>query len=342
MAPSSTTRLAAFFPCAAALTATWQSVPGSVTPPRSGPTASTDGKSSWLFGGYAEADGERAVVNDLLRFESSEAGWTRQQKSSDSTDVPGPRLATASAVLDGEMLLFGGWDPQVAGTGGAILDDVWALDLATQKWSRCEAPMPGGPTSRHVAVNVGGTLVVHTFRCTDAVLVWDAERRALREQPTTGAAPSSRGLHVGAAADERTLVVFGGAAKDGGMVNDAFALDVLTWEWRRLGGDEEQPRPSARAGACAAPLPGGGGIVVCCGTEASETGLLPRADAWALTLDGGGVWTRLLDDDAPTAPAPRNAATLTPLGDGRGLLLHGGWRPFVSTYGDSHVLTVEA
>ena len=25
--------------------------------------------------------------------------------------------------------------------------------------------MPGGPTSRHVAVNVGGTLVVHTFRC---------------------------------------------------------------------------------------------------------------------------------------------------------------------------------
>ena len=51
------------------------------------------------------------------------------------------------------------------GTGGAILDDVWALELASQKWSRCEAPMPGGPTSRHVAVNVGGTLVVHTFRC---------------------------------------------------------------------------------------------------------------------------------------------------------------------------------
>ena len=83
----------------------------------------------------------------------------------------------------------------------------------------------------------------------------------------------------------------------------------------------------------------------------------------------------LLADDAPSAPGPRNAATLTPLGDGelllRGgrasykwqvttvdlsydswlqrdfrmageLLLHGGWRPLVSTYGDSHVLTVRA
>ena len=60
------------------------------------------------------------------------------------------------------------------------------------------------------------------------------------------------------------------------MVNDAFALDVETWEWRQLGGGE-QARPSARAGACAAPLPGsdtGGaaGIVMCCGAEASESG----------------------------------------------------------------------
>jgi len=64
---------------------------------------------------------------------------------------------------------------------------------------------------------------------------------------------------------------------------------------------------------------------------------------WALTLDdsGGGEWSLLLGEDAPNAPGPRNAATLSPVGSG-GLLLHGGWRPFVSTYGDSHVLKVEA
>ena len=110
--------------------------------------------------------------------------------------------------------------------------------------------MPRGPTSRHVAATVGGQVAVHTFRCIDSVLVWDPEARQLREQPTTGTAPSSRGLHVrssslkrplpprlararrlrlapltsllllllltqvAAAADERTLIVFGGAAKE--------------------------------------------------------------------------------------------------------------------------------
>ena len=98
----------ALLPCAAALTASWQPVPGSVVPPRSGATASTDGASTWLFGGYAEADGERAVVNDLHRLDATATGWTRVRESADGADVPGPRLATASAVLDGEMLLFGG------------------------------------------------------------------------------------------------------------------------------------------------------------------------------------------------------------------------------------------
>jgi len=103
----------ALLPCAAALTASWKPVPGSVVPPRSGATASTDGASTWLFGGYAEADGERAVVNDLHRLDATAAGWAQVRESANGADVPGPRLATASAVLDGEMLLFGGWDPQV-------------------------------------------------------------------------------------------------------------------------------------------------------------------------------------------------------------------------------------
>ena len=355
-------------PAAALLTASWQALPPGAeqawrgsSPPRSGPTAAADSDgNTWLFGGYAEPEGkERAVVNDLLRYSAS-GGWEQLQEPIRTTigktqrvrsNRPGPRLASASAILDGELLVFGGWDPQVAGTGGIILDDVWALDLGKQTWQRCEAPMPRGPTSRHVACNVGGKVVVHTFRCKEAVMVWDPSTRALVEQPTKGTPPSSRGLHVAAAADERTLVVFGGAAQDGTMVNDAFALDTVTWEWRVLASNGD--RPSPRAGACAAPLPNGErGILVCCGAEASANGLVPRADVWALTLDdqGGGEWSKLLDDAAPDAPGPRNAATLTPLSDGAAgeggsggsLLLHGGWRPFVSTYGDTYVLKVQS
>jgi len=349
----------------AALRASWQPAAGSSwessfrtsSPPRSGATAAADEAGTvWLFGGYAEPDDKpRDVVNDLLRYDGTD--WDQLQEPikpklggllRGRTNQPGSRLASASSIVGGEMLLFGGWDPQTAGTGGVILDDVWSLRLASQQWTKCATPMPRGPTSRHVAVNVGGVLIVHTFRCTDAVLVWDGESRSLREQPTTGPAPSSRGLHVGAAADDHTLVVFGGAAKDGGMVDDAFALDTRSWEWRRLA-TAGANRPSPRAGACAATLPGGGGIVVCCGAEADPQGLIPRADVWALQVGRGyedGKWTLLLDDDAPFAPGPRNAATLSslsdgPQGEGR-LLLHGGWRPFASTYADSHVLTITA
>ena len=140
---------------------------------------------------------------------------------------------------------------------------------------------------------------------------------------------------MAAAADESTLIVFGGAAKDGNMCNDAFALGDEQ-EWRRLGdGAERQARVRVRARRrCRA-----GGMIVCCGAESDGGGLVPRADVWALSIDG--EWTKLLDDDAPGAPGPRNAATLTPFGGGAELLLQGGWRPFVSTYRDSHMLCLE-
>ena len=205
------------------------------------------------------------------------------------------------------------------------------------------------------------------LRCERILLLTVSDGSSLDRQPTTGPAPSSRGLHVAAAPNDHTLIIFGGAAKDGTMLNDAFALDTRSWVWRPLaapssasslgglgflsqlfgsgGGDADRPSPTPRAGACAASLPDSNGIVVCCGAEAGAGGLVPRADAWALTLDseGEGQWTCLLADDAPNAPAPRNAATLTPLGGRPGeLLLHGGWHPFVRTYADSRVLRVEA
>jgi len=104
----------------------------------------------------------RAVVNDLWCFENGKWNEVKDQGG----PKPGPRLCTAAALTsDGsELILFGGWDPETPGTGGAILDDVWSLDLATRTWSQLEAPMPHGPTSRHVAVCVPGAgIVVHSF-----------------------------------------------------------------------------------------------------------------------------------------------------------------------------------
>ena len=140
-------------PSLAALIASWKAAPGAErswletfktsSPPRSGATAAADAAGQvWLFGGYAEPEGkQRLVVNDLLRYSSGE--WKQLQEPMNvnigstgrvRTNSPGPRLASASVIVDEELLLFGGWDPQEAGTGGVILDDVWALDLSTQVW----------------------------------------------------------------------------------------------------------------------------------------------------------------------------------------------------------------
>ncbi|KAG8469756.1 hypothetical protein KFE25_006211 [Diacronema lutheri] len=329
------------------------------SPPRSGHLACADGDGRvWLFGGYAEVrrDGprhlpialEREPTDDLWLFDGE--GWSCvAPPSAGGEDArPGPRLCSAGAVVDGELLLFGGWDPRPAGTGGAILGDAWALDLKTRVWRRL-ADMPRGPTSRHVACRVGDHLLVHTHRCASALLRWDRAAGRLVEQPTTGDAPSARGLHVAAALSAHEMLVFGGASQAGAMSDEAFILDTRSWAWSAVRGAGAGPSPRAGAAAAAA---GDGRAVVFGGAERAARGgggLLARGDAWLFEAGRAGqppCWS-LLAADAPAGgttarPRARNAATLSPLAPAPGgaprLLLHGGWQPFVETYGDTHVL----
>lgn len=327
------------------------------SPPRSGHVACADstGRRVWVFGGYAETVEEKArhlpisrarePTNDLWVFEEeNEEGWSCVQPPSDDALRPGPRLCSAAAVLGNELLLFGGWDPRPAGTGGKILADVWALDLSSSTWHQLE-DMPRGPTSRHVACVVGQHLLVHTHRCTNALLRWDRSARRLVEQPTTGDAPSARGLHVAAALGNKMLV-FGGANQAGEMSSEAFLLDTETWHWSALKGAGAGPSPRAGS-ACAAA--GDGCVVVFGGAERAQDsgGLVPRGDMWLLEAGRAGHpprWSLLGGDSGkpPAAmPRPRNAATLTqiaPTPDGvPRLLLHGGWEPFVETFDDTFI-----
>ena len=187
-------------------TARWQALPPVPSPPRSGHATAADAEGNvFLFGGYAETPGApRDVVNDLLRYSPSSNSWSLLSPSigRNNPNAPGPRLVSTCAHHGSEILLFGGWDPESAGSGGIIFDDVWSYSPSTGAWEPRGA-MPGGPASRHCAVNVGGTVIVHTHKCVDHVLVWDSEAKVLRRQGTTGEAPSPRGLHAAAAADNR-------------------------------------------------------------------------------------------------------------------------------------------
>mmetsp|Transcript_13093 Transcript_13093/g.15819 ORF Transcript_13093/g.15819 Transcript_13093/m.15819 type:complete len:218 (-) Transcript_13093:95-748(-) len=215
--------------------------------------------------------------------------------------------------------------------------------------------MPRGPCSRHIACALPGkkSIVVHSFRCLESILLY--EDKTMREQPTKGPAPSSRGLHSAAMVGDE-LVVFGGADKSGNMCADVYALHTKSWTWRKVISQVEDG-PTPRAGSCAAALSDDRTFIMSCGAQRESDGSLkPRADLWALDLSSA-TWTKLLDDhhDAEgtfsVAPRPRNAAVLLPLSSLSTtssipspivdrFLLHGGWHPFQITFDDTFILEI--
>ncbi|KAL3791799.1 hypothetical protein HJC23_002430 [Cyclotella cryptica] len=392
--------------------------PRKIEPPRSGAvTFSTrDETKLFTFGGYAEEESsigtppDRYVVNDLWTFhpykESSASpwGWTKIDQH-DRSYVPGPRLATAIAVLPCQSqpsaVLLGGWDPQEPGTGGIILDDVSVLDLDALQWSqpRLVEPadkvmtIPDGPTSRHVAVPVcfkksagqeaEEAILLHNHRCEDHVFLLslsanentneknDKFRGQWKRQTTNGDAPSSRGLHCAIQLNDpksnlsKSVVLFGGAAKDGTMSNEAFVLDLSSWKWSKL--DCSGDKPSPRAGACLCELDENT-VILFGGAERGDQGLVGLNDVWSLNINiatGTGVWTCLIENESvdgekldASRPPGRNAATLTRMNaqsllpkdllcrnssEGKNdayFLLQGGWNPFRKTFDDVFVLRV--
>jgi hypothetical protein len=339
--------------CSTALTAEWiQFKPSQrVAPRRSGHAAFVADKTPYVFGGYVEQDAKdanamftRYVVNDLWKWNNKKDEWIPLDATG---DVPGPRLVTAMATIQDKVYMFGGWDPEFAGDGGVILDTVHELNLSNgdsdsdnASWKKLDVTMPGGPTSRHVAVTIPstGTILIHTFRCDNHVLLFDPAVGEFRRQPTTGPCPSSRGLHAATMVNATTFCVFGGAAQDQSMSNESFLLDTVTWEWTKINPTGDCPSP--RAGPCLC-SDNNGCVVLFGGAEASETGLKPRADVWSLSLDTQ-EWTLLLDDK--DGPPPRNAATLTEIDltdqTGTGFILTGGWAPFRQTWDDCYVLRI--
>ena len=143
--------------------------------------------------------------------------------------------------------------------------------------------------------------------------------------------PSSRGLNCAAALTNKkdntsnAMVIFGGAAKDGNMSNEAFVLDVNTWKWTKLDCDGDAPSP--RAGACLCSLDENT-VILFGGATPGDGALVGLNDVWTLSVDmesGKGTWKCLFDgeEEENVIRAPgRNAATLTAI-DAKKLLPKG-------------------
>lgn len=145
------------------------------------------------------------------------------------------------------------------------------------------------------------------------------ERRA-----SDGPGPEPRSGHAAVLVDGVGLVVLGGTAADGGVLDDAWVYDPLadTWDALAVTGD----RPPARTNTCAAVGPDGR-IWIVYGLGRGGTALL---DVWALD-PAGGVWSRIQPDG--TEPGARGAHGCWWTVDGR-LVVHGG-RSDATVFGDT-------
>jgi hypothetical protein len=336
-------------------------VQSNIQPPRSGHVAFSLGDKVYLFGGYAEESSEnRYPTNDLWVFEDSK--WTQLQKQDNSNKAqPQQRLASAAVTCqlrDGKFagLVLGGWDSQEAGTGGVILHDLQVFTHdGDPTWAELAFDLEQ-PTSRLCAVTLPQNpqqVLVHNHRCTDHVLIVDLKGGKILKQPTSGLAPSPRGLHACVALPSVStykIILFGGAAQDGNMSNEVFVLDCDSWVWTKVEVDSKD-QPSPRASPCMVALDEHTCLLYGGAARSMEGGLHGCSDMWLLEIENDkGRWTCIQKDGEKGSPPGRNAAQLTPLtsppsqiahdGDAKYFLLSGGWYPFRSTYDDNFILKV--
>lgn len=137
----------------------------------------------------------------------------------------------------------------------------------------------------------------------------------IKRQPTTGTAPSPRGLHSAALLNPQTLIVFGGAAQDGTMSNQVFGLNLETFEWTEFQVTTAARKcPDARASPCFVGI-NDSSMLIFGGAKYKKdgSGLEGCDDTYKLEIDTEEktcAWERL---DTKKSPPGRNAATLTPI-----------------------------
>jgi Kelch motif/Galactose oxidase, central domain len=201
-------------------------------------------------GGVPERDAEQLQEEDGLEF-SPASGWSEVELSQDGGgSPPSARSLHAAAVLNGTLLVFGGYD------GNQRVNTFHAYSFAEKRWSPVHpsagsAPAPS-PRDRHVMVAFGNSIFIHggfdgvsrvgDLFCFDfSTMMW-REIRALE-----GRAPSPRHSHS-AVVYGSSLFIFGGY--DGSYKNDLHECDLLSSRWGVVPAAGRRPRARYRATLC--------------------------------------------------------------------------------------------
>ncbi|MEX1072739.1 MAG: kelch repeat-containing protein [Chloroflexota bacterium] len=160
----------------------------------------------------------------------SPTAWSEVQAAG---PAPEPREDHTWIVTpdDATAYLFGGRD------GGAIFDDLWAFDLATDTWSLV-TPAGSGPPARfgHSAAWADGIgLVVFAGQAGDDFFndlwAYDPAANAWRSLPSSGARPVARYGSCAAIGPDGRLWISHGFTSEGQRFSDTRAYDFSTLSW---------------------------------------------------------------------------------------------------------------
>jgi hypothetical protein len=303
-------------PVASAARARWQRLePAGAKPPARhdhSVTADVEGTRAYVFGGRAASNG----LNDLWAYDVAANAW--QQVQPDGA-APATRWGH-NAAFDAQrnaLVVFGGQ------TAGGFFSDVWAYEVAANRWERLNADNAGPsrrygaggsyePSARTITVTHGFT-DSGRFDDTWAFAVGDARWSEL--SPRAGERPLRRCLLRTIVDPEAgRVLLFGGQSNTAPFMNDLWAFDMSARSWQQLAASSAPPPrnlyAAVRRGDRREALVHGGNTP---SGNSAELWLLDLArDSWALVAPEG------------EAPAARRGHDLAWLRDAQAALLFGG------------------
>jgi hypothetical protein len=266
-----------------------------------------------LFGGR----GSSGDLDDVWAFDLTSQTW--RQIPTDG-EGPTPRF-THNAVYDAaghRMLIWSG--RMIDANGSTLLNDVWALDLATHRWARLAATAEA-PVARYGTAAVfdplDGSLVTFAGFTTqgrfDDTWRFDPTSGTWRDVTPASPQPGERCLHAAAHDTRRHRMIMFGGQRGSNALDDAWALDLATDRWTELA-------PASQTGGRKFPAvaydPVGDRFLAFGG---ERTDGIRAGDLWALDLQSER-WSVLTTE----GPAPRDGAVLVYVTSQSRLLLFGG------------------
>ncbi|XP_057977520.1 nitrile-specifier protein 5 [Malania oleifera] len=222
------------------LTWTVAAVTGDVPPPRIGVTMASVGDTIYVFGGR---DGAHKELNEFYSFDTRTNNWTLLSAG------PPHRSYHSMTADDRLVYVFGG-----CGVAGR-LNDLWAYDVADQKWTEFPSPGEGckGRGGSGLAVAGGRIWVLYGFSGSelDDVHCFDLAREEWVQVDIEGEKPTPRSV-FSTAAIGKYVFIYGGEVDPsdqghlgaGKFAGEVYGLDTDAMVWKRWedGGDHPGQR----------------------------------------------------------------------------------------------------